>query len=131
MEWKRIVPEAIWLAGLSVILAGVYNTMAPKQRSLAWIGSYGSGPTSARTATSGVSLQPGTKSASQSLSSIVPPKDPGLLYLEIGGDVVERLHAARALFIDARRTEVYKQGHIAGARNIAVWERDVDVKIGE
>jgi rhodanese-related sulfurtransferase len=130
MEWKRVLPEGIWLAVLSVALAGVYNTMAPKERSLAWIGSYASGD-SARPAPSGPAAQPATKTASQSAAAIAPPKDPGLLYLEISGDVIERLHSAKALFIDARRTEVYRQGHIAGARSIAIWERDVDVKIGE
>ncbi|HEX8154729.1 MAG TPA: rhodanese-like domain-containing protein, partial [Thermoanaerobaculia bacterium] len=50
-------------------------------------------------------------------------------YLEIGGDDVAALHTGGALFLDARRTSVYEQGHIAGARPFSVWESDVDEKV--
>ena len=33
------------------------------------------------------------------------------------------------LFLDARRTEVYEQGHIPGARPFSVWESDIDDKV--
>jgi rhodanese-related sulfurtransferase len=32
-------------------------------------------------------------------------------------------------FLDARRTKVYEEGHVAGARSFAVWESDVDQKV--
>ena len=50
-------------------------------------------------------------------------------YQNIEGDVAGRLHKAGAVFIDARRSEAYKEGHIAGARSIPVWERDADARI--
>jgi rhodanese-related sulfurtransferase len=34
-----------------------------------------------------------------------------------------------ALFLDARRTSVFHDGHIPGSRSIAVWEADVDDKV--
>jgi rhodanese-related sulfurtransferase len=52
-------------------------------------------------------------------------------YIEISGDDAAWLHAKGALFLDARRTSVYEQGHIAGARPYSVWESDVDDKIAK
>ena len=54
---------------------------------------------------------------------------PDKAYVEIPGDDVAALHAAGALFLDARRSSVYQQGHIAGARSFSVWESDVDEKV--
>lgn len=50
-------------------------------------------------------------------------------YVEISGDDVAALYAAGALFLDARRTSIYEQGHIAGSRSYSVWESDVDDKV--
>jgi rhodanese-related sulfurtransferase len=50
-------------------------------------------------------------------------------YLELGYSDVAALHNAGALFLDARRTSVFEQGHIAGARPVSVWESDVDDKV--
>jgi rhodanese-related sulfurtransferase len=50
-------------------------------------------------------------------------------YIEIGYNDVAALHNAGALTLDARRTSIYEQGHIAGARSFSVWESDVDEKV--
>ena len=50
-------------------------------------------------------------------------------YIEIAGADVAALHSSGALFLDARRTSVYEQGHIGGARPISVWESDLDEKV--
>ena len=57
------------------------------------------------------------------------PPHPDKAYVEIGGADVAYLHARGALFLDARRTSVYEEGHIAGARPFSVWESDVDAKV--
>ena len=54
---------------------------------------------------------------------------PDRAYVEISGDDAAALHAAGTLFLDARRTSVYEDGHIAGARSFSVWEADVDDKV--
>jgi rhodanese-related sulfurtransferase len=54
---------------------------------------------------------------------------PDKAYVELGGDDVAALHRGGALFLDARRTSVYEDGHIAGARNFSVWEADIDDKV--
>ncbi len=50
-------------------------------------------------------------------------------YVEISGDDAALLHSRGALFLDARRTSVYEDGHIAGARSFSVWESDIDDKV--
>lgn len=52
-------------------------------------------------------------------------------YIELHGDDVAWLHARGVLFLDARRTSVYEQGHIAGARSFSIWEADVDDKVAK
>lgn len=54
---------------------------------------------------------------------------PDKAYVEISGADVAALHAAGTLFLDARRTSVYEQGHIAGARSLSVWESDLEEKV--
>jgi rhodanese-related sulfurtransferase len=50
-------------------------------------------------------------------------------FIEIEGDAAASLHKAGALFLDARRSSVFEEGHIAGARSFSVWEADVDDKV--
>jgi rhodanese-related sulfurtransferase len=50
-------------------------------------------------------------------------------YVEIEGDAAAALHKAGMLFLDARRSSVFEEGHIAGARSFSVWEADVDDKV--
>jgi rhodanese-related sulfurtransferase len=59
------------------------------------------------------------------------PAHPEKTYVELHGDDVAWLHEHGALFLDARRTSVYEQGHIAGARTFSVWEADVDDKVNK
>jgi rhodanese-related sulfurtransferase len=50
-------------------------------------------------------------------------------YVEIAFADVKTLHGRNVLFLDARRTSVYEQGHIAGARAYSVWESDIEDKV--
>jgi rhodanese-related sulfurtransferase len=50
-------------------------------------------------------------------------------YVEISGDEAAALYAKGMLFIDARRSSVFAEGHIVGARSFSVWESDVDEKV--
>ena len=54
---------------------------------------------------------------------------PDKAYIEISGDDAALLYKNGALFLDARRTSVYEEGHIAGARSFSVWESDIDDKV--
>lgn len=59
------------------------------------------------------------------------PPHPDKAYVELAGDDVAWLYTKGALFLDARRTSVFEQGHIAGARSFSVWESDVDEKVAK
>ena len=58
------------------------------------------------------------------------PPTPDRQYVDISGADAAWLHAQGALFLDARRTSIYEQGHIAGAQSFSVWESDIDEKVG-
>jgi len=62
-----------------------------------------------------------------------PPSEflphPDKAYVEIAFADVKTLHGRNVLFLDARRTSVYEQGHIAGARAYSVWESDIEDKV--
>lgn len=84
-----------------------------------------------------------SKPATPAASSASSPSSPAPLpasqfaphpdkpYVEIGYAAVASLHGAHALFLDARRTSVFEQGHIAGARPFSVWESDIDEKVNK
>lgn len=70
---------------------------------------------------------PATTPAKPDLTKFVPHPDKA--YIEIPYADVAALHAGGATFFDARRTNVYEQGHIAGAKTYSVWESDIDDKV--
>jgi rhodanese-related sulfurtransferase len=54
---------------------------------------------------------------------------PDKAFVEISSEDAMQLWHEKAIFIDARRTDVFAQGHIAGSRSMPVWEADVDDRI--
>lgn len=61
----------------------------------------------------------------------VPPVPEGKPWLELTPPQVDALFARNALFVDARLTSQYLEGHVAGAVSIPVWEAGVDEKIAQ
>ncbi|MEA2164920.1 MAG: hypothetical protein QOK37_3047 [Thermoanaerobaculia bacterium] len=59
------------------------------------------------------------------------PPHPDKPYIEIAFADVKWLHDHNVLFLDARRTSVFEQGHISGARTYSVWESDIDDKVNK
>jgi rhodanese-related sulfurtransferase len=57
------------------------------------------------------------------------PPHPDKPYVEISGDDVVWLFGRGALILDARRTNVFEDGHIAGAKSFPVWESDIDARV--
>lgn len=57
------------------------------------------------------------------------PPHPDRPWVEINYEDARVLYDRKALILDARRSSVYEQGHITGAKSISVWEADVDDKI--
>jgi len=86
----------------------------------------GEAPVLHGTTTTASPKQPSNPATTQSF-----PAHPDKPYIEIQYDAVKQLHDKGVLFLDARRTSVYEQGHIAGARPFSVWESDIDEKVNK
>jgi rhodanese-related sulfurtransferase len=71
---------------------------------------------------------PFSASSAADLKQRFPPH-PDKPWVEVSGDDVALLQASGALVLDARRTNVYEEGHIAGARSVSVWESGADEKV--
>lgn len=57
------------------------------------------------------------------------PPQPDQPAVDISPAQTEALWNLGATFLDARRTQVYEQGHIARARSMPVWESDIDDRV--
>lgn len=156
---KRPIVQALLIIVAASVIAIVANAMAARERKLVLPGYYPNAlrvpkpapvkpvavpaPVIAPTATAPLPV------ATQTVPTPPPPKTetakpekpappavtrqflphPDKAYEEIGYAEVAHLHARGALFLDARRTSVFEEGHIAGARPFSVWESDVDDKV--
>ncbi len=144
-----------WTRGLILVLlavacTAVSNFTASRERKLAWVGSYPrslevSAPSEAAAPARPSSAQifPPPSPAPENLAAAPPssaPVKPGpgppaaaksflphpdTAAVEIGTDDAEFLYRQKRLFLDARRTTVYADGHIPGARSFPVWESDI------
>src|SRR6266508_250386 len=147
------VARVLALLVLAVAAAAISNGAASTQRKLAWIGSYPRAlqvePAAAETAaavrppptivtppakaapTPAPSAAPGAASPAPAPNDLVRsfPPHPDKPSLEIGPADVQRLYDGKALFLDARRSSVYAEGHIAGARSLPVWESDIAERV--
>jgi rhodanese-related sulfurtransferase len=96
-------------------------------------------PTTTTVATPNVGRASARQDGPKPVPHAAPPKvdlskfqqHPDKPYIEVAFDDVNALHAKGVLFLDARRTSVYEQGHIADARPFSVWESDFDEKINK
>ena len=115
-----------------VIAAGVCalvsNALAGPQRRLAWAGT-APPPNQTRPATT-APPRPSTPAAASPAGEKSFPPHPDKPWVEIAGEDAASLHArGDVVFLDARRTAAYRDGHVAGARPFSVWESDVDDKV--
>ena len=115
MNWKRTTIEMLLLLAAAVCIGVIVNMGRAEAHKLAWF------RTEPRVARSTDARLPAPAPSA--------PGDPGALYTKVTAEVAFRMHDAGALFIDARRTDAFEAGHIAGARSIPVWEHDADTRI--
>jgi rhodanese-related sulfurtransferase len=111
--------ETAILAGLALLFAAVSNLTARPERRLDWIG---------RSSPVPKAPAPATPAATAAAPSDFPPH-PDKPFLEISPEQAKVLFDRGALFADARRTEVFREGHVRGARSFSVWEADLDGKL--
>lgn len=114
----RTLREAAILAALAILFAAASNLTARPERRLDWIGRSSAVPKAA------VPTAPATPAASSDF-----PPHPDKPYLEITPEQAKKLFDRGAPFLDARRTAVYREGHVRGARSLSVWEADLDGKL--
>jgi rhodanese-related sulfurtransferase len=150
---SRVVGRALALILAAAACAAISNATASRERKLAWVGAYPraldvapvSGEPASGAAAAPAAPAPGTPavsnapspaaSASASASASAPgaaaaaakafPPHPDRAFVEIGTDDAQILFKQGRLFIDARRSSVYADGHVPGARNFPVWESDI------
>jgi len=122
--------EATGFVLASVVAATVSNALAGPERKLKWIGTYekpGAG-VAARPTPAAPPIPTPALGTSATGKGFAPHPDKA--WLEISGEEAAELHGRKAVpFLDARRTSVYRDGHIAGARPFSVWESDIDDKV--
>ena len=137
IEWWRI---AI-LVALAVVCAAVANLTASREKKLPWVGTYSRALETERPGQSAAEASPPASAppvaAPPAASSAPPagapaagssqrfPPHPDKASVEIGTGDAEALYRDGRLFLDARRSSVYADGHVAGARNFPVWESDI------
>lgn len=132
---------------LAAVAAAVSNVAASTSRKLAWVGAYpralevaAAEPAPRETLSPATSAAPATGDASTppqtgAVGAVGPdlarafPPHPDKAAIEIPPADVERLYREKMLFLDARRSSVYADGHIAGARSVPVWESDIDDRV--
>jgi len=61
----------------------------------------------------------------------IPDVPPGVEWLELAPDQVRALFDQGAIFVDARLSAQYREGHVKGAISIPIWEAGVDEKVTE
>ncbi len=115
VNWKSVALEMALILAAAFGIGTVLNAMRAESHRLAWI----TGEQRGRDI-------PGEGTEAAAPSS---PADPGSIYTTIPGDVALQLHGSGALFIDARRSSAYADGHIPGALSIPVWEHDADRRV--
>jgi rhodanese-related sulfurtransferase len=139
------VGRVVVLLVLAAVAAAVSNLAASTSRKLAWVGSYPralevgppvTAPASPAAEGPPMAASPGPASPPPgSVAAVAPdlarsfPPHPDKPALEIAPADVLRLYRNRMLFLDARRSSVYADGHIAGARSFPVWEADIDDRV--
>ncbi len=124
----RLALQALALLVVAAACAAASNALAGKERRLAWIGAPVKTNVGSPSATARPAEQRAAAAAPPTGSTIAP--HPNTPFVEITGEETASLQARGDVpFLDARRTSVYRQGHIVAARPFSVWESDIDEKI--
>jgi len=123
----RFWTQAAGMILLAAVCAFISNAAASPERKLKWAGAYAEITPPAAPAAKAAA--PAQTAAPAGTGRAFPPH-PDKPWVEISGDDVAALHQRGDVpFLDARRSSVYRDGHISGARPFSVWESDIDDKV--
>jgi rhodanese-related sulfurtransferase len=124
----RFIRRGLVFLTAAVVCAAVSNALAGPERKLHWLASANAWATQPAPATPGGANPPASAAAAAAGGELTPHPDKP--WVEISGDQVVALFARGDVpILDARRTAVYREGHIQGARPFPVWEADVDDRV--
>ncbi len=119
--------QALAILVTAVLCAVVSNLVASPTRQLPWMGRYPNALTvpvpSPTPAAAAVSVSPAPIAAAAPAKDYAP--HPDRPWVDITGEEAVVLHGGGVPFLDARRTAVFVEGRIAGARSFPVWESAV------
>jgi rhodanese-related sulfurtransferase len=115
-------PRLLLLFLLAAACAAASNLTASRERKLAWVGEY-------QNALAISNPSPTAPAGLPASSDKVFSPHPETPAVEISPEDADLLFGRKALFLDARRSKVYEEGHIAGARSFPVWESDIDDRV--
>ena len=115
----RIAIRGLGLVVLAGAAAAVSNALAGPERRLEWV----------RSEAPAVSSPGVSAPKAAGVPAAAAPAPGANPWKEISTDEAEGLFRSGTLFLDARRTAEYRQGHIRNARSVPVWEAGLDDKI--
>ena len=146
----------VGIIGLGLLVGLANNLFAGDARRLDWVGAYPPkgeppckkheaelaaaagaplpvAPESMAAAVSEPVSEPGATPAvtEPAAAAPIPPIPAGQFWVELAPPQVKALFDQGALFIDARRTPVFEEGHVKGALSIPIWESGVDDKVAQ
>ena len=127
---KSVALQALGLVALGVLVGVANNLIAGPTRRLAWVGDYPDKEVkdcrkepATPVAVAPTGPPPAPSADPEDLSAVaLPAPSQADAYTEV--DSLQALKAFRdgALFVDARMTDHYVEGHVQGALSIPVWE---------
>ena len=125
---RETILQAGVIVAAAALCAGVSNSIAGPERRLAWVRREPAGSATAPRPTPASAATAATPESVSSAPRAFAPH-PDRPYVEISGDDASRLFGQGVPFFDARRSSVYREGHVAGARSFPVWEADIDERV--
>lgn len=120
----RITVRGLALVVLAGAAAAVSNALAGPERRLEWVRSEAAPVSSA-----GASAPKAAGGPAPAGAAATAPAAGANPWKEVSTDEAEGFFRSGTLFLDARRTAEYRQGHIRNARSVPVWEAGLDDKI--
>ena len=124
----RFILRGLVLLGAAVVCAAVSNALAGPERRLHWFASAKATVNKPGIPPTGPAADPPAGVPATGAGELSPHPDKP--WVEISGDRVAALFARGDVpFLDARRSSVYRESHIKGARPFPVWEADVDDRV--
>jgi rhodanese-related sulfurtransferase len=124
-----VLRQGLLLAALALAAAAVSNLMASPQRRLAWVGEYPDALKVPERPAAPAAGQVAPADPAAAIADKTFPPHPDKPWADITGEDALLLHSRGALFLDARRSKVFEEGHIRGARSFPVWEADIDARV--